>query len=481
MLRAGILETRGMKVIVAVAAVLLLAAFQVAVQAKPAHAWEVSLSIKGAGKITEVTNKGLIASDCSPGGSGGLQSPNTTPTGQVGASCSPGSPSGGYNTLDIVEYKAEPKTGFSFVGWRNSDDGATYNPVLCDGSNNQPNYNGTNCRFQMFESLKAQAVFADTQDPSQPSVSGPSQPVNQSASFSFFKDFSDPTFKEFECRVQNVTIFQACGTGSSAYPVSVTGLADGNYTFQVQARDYSNNVSGIGSASFTVDKTAPITTINTGPADGTTTQDNDPTFTFSTNESVFFECNLIGPGFTSTAFGPCSTGGVTSGTRSYTNLKDGTYTFKVRARDPATNIGPDVKRTWTINNVPTVDPDSLMPAKGATNVSRTTDISATFSEEMASTSLKEADNTSKTFKLQMYNKKTKKWKTIPAKISLSLVGGKTMATLDPYGATEGTSTEQPLGANKKFRGFITTGVKDLDSNPLAKSFVWIFNTGSLVG
>ena len=38
-----------------------------------------------------------------------------------------------------------------------------------------------------------------------------------------------------------------------------------------------------------------------------------------------------------------------------------------------------------------------------------------------------------------------------------------------------------LGANKKFRGFITTGVKDLDSNPLAKSFVWIFNTGSLVG
>jgi hypothetical protein len=28
---------------------------------------------------------------------------------------------------------------------------------------------------------------------------------------------------------------------------------------------------------------------------------------------------------------------------------------------------------------------------------------------------------------------------------------------------------------------ITTGTKDLDSNPLAKNFVWTFNTGSVVG
>jgi hypothetical protein len=114
-------------------------------------------------------------------------------------------------------------------------------------------------------------------------------------------------------------------------------------------------------------------------------------------------------------------------------------------------------------------------------VSRTTDISATFSEEMAAVTLKNANNTSSTFKLQMFVKKTKKWKTIPATITLSVEGGQTKATLDPFGATEGTSTELPLGANKKFRAMVTTGAKDLDSNPLAKNFVWTFNTGSVVG
>ena len=112
---------------------------------------------------------------------------------------------------------------------------------------------------------------------------------------------------------------------------------------------------------------------------------------------------------------------------------------------------------------------------------RNANVGATFSEEMASVSLKNANNTSSTFKLQQYNKKAKKWKTIPATIALSLSGGKTTATLDPYGATEGTTTEQPLAVNEKFRGMITTGAKDLDSNPLPTKVVWTFNTGSLTG
>ena len=42
---------------------------------------------------------------------------------------------------------------------------------------------------------------------------------------------------------------------------------------------------------------------------------------------------------------------------------------------------------------------------------------------------------------------------------------------------EGT-TEKPLAANKKFKATITTGGTDADGNPLAKNFVWTFNTGS---
>ena len=63
---------------------------------------------------------------------------------------------------------------------------------------------------------------------------------------------------------------------------------------------------------------------------------------------------------------------------------------------------------------------------------------------------------------------------IPARVDVS---NNTTATLDPYGLTEGT-TEKLLGANKKFRATITTGVTDADGNPLAKNFVWTFKTGS---
>lgn len=132
--------------------------------------------------------------------------------------------------------------------------------------------------------------------------------------------------------------------------------------------------------------------------------------------------------------------------------------------------------TVTLNDTtkPTVldNAGSLEPDRETTGVSRSTNVSATFSEEMKPDSL-----SSTTFKLQQFNKKTKKWKTIPATMgSMSVDNGKTTATLDPFGATGGAS-ETPLAANKKFRGLITTGAEDLTGNPLAKNFVWTFKTG----
>jgi hypothetical protein len=60
--------------------------------------------------------------------------------------------------------------------------------------------------------------------------------------------------------------------------------------------------------------------------------------------------------------------------------------------------------------------------------------------------------------------------------SITVDNGKTTATLDPFGATEGSS-ETPLAANKKFRGLVTTGSEDLAGNPLASKFIWTFKTG----
>jgi hypothetical protein len=175
---------------------------------------------------------------------------------------------------------------------------------------------------------------------------------------------------------------------------------------------------------------------------------------------------------TASTYGAC-TGGNTS--HSVSDLPEGDYTFTVRARD---NVGFETTRTRSFSiddtTVPTVLEESLWPRTGAVGVSRTTDVSATFSEAMKADSL-----TSTTFKLQQYNKKKKKWKTIPAELTLS--NGNKTATLDPFGATEGSS-EQLLAANKKYRGFITggtNGVKDAAGNPLAASkFIWTFKTGS---
>jgi hypothetical protein len=556
-LSTRIFETRSAKLVAAVAAVLLLAAFQVAVQAKPAHAWEVNLSIKGAGQITEVTDRGLVASECTPGGSQGLQSPNTTPTGTVGNSCLPGSPNGIYNSGDIVEYRATPLSGFTFVGWRNADGSGSFKPVLCDGSNNQPSYNGTNCRFQMFESLKAQAVFQDTTPPSQPSINNTTPTLtNQAVSFDF-STTSDPTFRQFECRVTPTvqTSFQPCSSGATFNPSangtytfevravdwtgnisfprsrswtvdktapvtnitsapsqfsnnnsaafvfssneantsfqcnltgpgintgfascssgkSYTGLSDGSHTFSVRATDAANNMS-VTSRTWTIDTVAPDTTLdpNVGPAPNSTTQNNDPVFEFSSSDvGATFECNLTGPGMTSNTFTACPS------PKSYTNLKDGTYTLKVRAKDQAGNVDASPEeRTWIINSTPTVLEDSLTPVKAATGVSRTTMVIASFSEEMAPTSITNlTTHVSKTFKLQMYNNKKKKWVAIPARVDVS--NNDTTATLDPYGATEG-ATEKPMGANKKFKATITRGVTDAQGNPIAKNFVWTFTTG----
>ncbi len=456
---------------VAVVATLLLAAFQVALQAKPAHAWEVRISISGGGQVRETTSANLVGSNCF--------SPSTTPTGTVGKTCLAGTPSSGYGSAWDVDYVAEPASGFTFARWES--DGSTRNAVICDRSTppaTTSTYTGATCKFRTFENLQTRAVFVDTQAPSQPSISSNTpQVTNQPASFSF-STFADPTFKGFECKVTPTVqpSFQPCSSPSTFSPT-----VDGTYTVEVQAVDWSGNRSFSVSRSWTRDTAAPNTTLvsNVGPAPGSTTQDNDPVFQFSSNESgSTFECNLTGPGLTNLAFSACNPSANSQTTKSYTNLKDGTYTFKVRARDQAGNVdttNEDTTRTWTINNTPTVLSNSLTPANAATGVTRITAVGATFSEEMAAVSLKRPDNTSSTFKLQQYNRKTKKWKVIPATIALS--NNNQTATLDPFGATEG-AVEKPLAGRQKFKATITTGAMDADGNRIAKNVVWTFITGS---
>jgi hypothetical protein len=559
MLSTGIFETRSAKLIAAMAAVMSLVIFQMAVQAKPAHAYEVRISITGAGQVTETTPADLVGPNCF--------SASTTPTGTLGKTCLAGTTSGDYGQFWDVDYVATPASGYTFKRWES--DGTTRTAIICDRSSptaTTSTYTGSTCKFRTVDNLQTRAVFADEQSPSIPTIPSTSpsaNTVNGPKAFNL-SIASDPTFREFRCRViPNVqTSFQSCTSGVSFNP-----SADGTYTFEVLAVDWSGNTSGVQFLSWTVDKTAPSVSITSGPsafsfsnepsptfvfsrgdaasvqcsldsapfgpctgstsqsysnlsdgshtfqlkatdavgntsqtsrtwtidsvapnttldpgvgpASGSTTQDNDPVFQFSSNETgATFECNLTGPGMTSTAFTACNPSSGSSPdtfAKSYTNLKDGTYTFKVRAKDRASNVDEaPPERTWTINNPPTVLANSLTPLKAATRVSRNTNVSASFSEEMATISLRNPDSTSSTFKLQMYNTTKRKWVAIPATITLSNTNQ--TATLDPYGATEG-ARERLLAANTKFRALITTGAKDAEGNPLLRNFSWTFNTG----
>jgi hypothetical protein len=109
---------------------------------------------------------------------------------------------------------------------------------------------------------------------------------------------------------------------------------------------------------------------------------------------------------------------------------------------------------------------STTPQSGATGVGRGTNLTATFSEKMETSTV----NTT-TFKLYKVNSDGTQTQITDVVVSLSSDGLK--ATLNPFGS------KTTLLANRtKYKGVITTGTKDLAGNPLAQQRSWTFTTKS---
>src|SRR5207244_11840189 len=124
-------------------------------------------------------------------------------------------------------------------------------------------------------------------------------------------------------------------------------LSDGAHTFYVKAIDAPGNESQVRSRSFTVDTIAPDVTISSGPADGSTSSDRNPSFSFVSNESgASLSCQLDSSGFA-----PCSPPYAAS------QLATGQHSFQVSATDEAGNVG-SAPRTWRIGLVITSGPTS---------------------------------------------------------------------------------------------------------------------------
>ena len=179
------------------------------------------------------------------------------------------------------------------------------------------------------------AVVVDGTPPDVTITQKPSNPSNASSpSFAFAS--GDATSK-FACKLDNGV------SADCSSPKSYSGLAEGAHTFTVQATDAAGNAGPEATYTWTIDTTAPTTTITQKPPDPT--NDSSPTFSFSSGEpGTSFACHLD-----AAAFAPCTS------PKTYSDLADGSHTFAVRATDAAGNDGAETSYSWTIDTAaPTV-------------------------------------------------------------------------------------------------------------------------------
>jgi hypothetical protein len=133
---------------------------------------------------------------------------------------------------------------------------------------------------------------------------------------------------------KGTTQTDASGTWSKV----LSGVADGTHAYTTKATDAAGNTSTLSNpCTLTVDASPPETTIDSGPSGVVNT--SSVTFAFSSSEAgAAFECSLDGAAFRSCA-----------SPKAYTDLSNGSHTFRVRATDAANNIDPTpATRTWKI-------------------------------------------------------------------------------------------------------------------------------------
>jgi len=187
----------------------------------------------------------------------------------------------------------------------------------------------------------SQLIAAAISAPDAPDTALTGTPANPSntttASFTFVGSAGAAVF---ECQLDEGA-YRPC-----ASPQSIDDLSAGSHTFRVRAID-SRGFVDLSPASFawTINAVQPATTITAQPDNPTTAR--SATFTFTGDgTAVAFECALDGGAYT-----PCTS------PQPYGDLADGVHTFRVRARNAASQAGSAARVTWTVQNAAPVAAD----------------------------------------------------------------------------------------------------------------------------
>ena len=290
----------------------------------------------------------------------------------------------------------------------------------------------------------------DTLAPGAPAITSPQDNDSVSASFTL-SGTAEPnsTVEIFEGTTSKGTT-QASGSG--IWSKALAGVSEGIHTYTARATDAAGNTSSASDArTLTFDATAPDTTIDSGPSG--IVNDRSATFTFSSSEAnSSFQCSLD-----SSSFSSCPSPVGEPQKANYSNLSEGSHTFSVRAIDSVGNTDTTPpSRTWKVDTIaPTVV--NVSPANAATaNV--TTNVTATFSEEMDPSSI-----SAQSFTLSKSGS--------PASAQVKYDMNSRTATLVPA---------QSLEPGTTYDAKITTSVTDVAGNELIQEKTWSFTTYSEV-
>ncbi len=177
-----------------------------------------------------------------------------------------------------------------------------------------------------------------TVDMTAPSLSFTQTPVpvsaTRAATFAFMGVDDGVAITKFDCKLDSAA-FASCTS-----PVSFANLSEGVHRFDVLGYDAAGNKSAPISYSWTIDVTAPVVNITTGPA----ALGNSPNANFNWTATdggsgiKTLECRIDGAAYTA-----CGAAG-----QNFLNLAAGSHTLNVRATDAAGNVG-NATRTWVID------------------------------------------------------------------------------------------------------------------------------------
>jgi hypothetical protein len=207
-----------------------------------------------------------------------------------------------------------------------------------------------------------------------PTVPNPISPTNNSwlNTAQFIWNRSQDSLsgvKEYELQIASDTSFvNPIRYTTSDTTLSVSNLNDGVYYWRVRAEDYAGNSSGWSSSrSFTLDRTAPTVPNLVSPGNGAAFNTSSVTLIWNRSQD-----NLSGMGqyeiqlANNSSFTNPTTYSTSDTTYSISTLDEGTYYWRVRAKDNVGNFsGWSSSRSFTLDRTAPTVPNLVSPGNGA--------------------------------------------------------------------------------------------------------------------